>query len=89
MQSWQEAAQRATDEGFRPGAIAETSDGIIVHLISSPYAVDGSLIILGRTNPRDATTWRACRVDDLEIVSHSPTPGGDANSSSPEPTHES
>lgn len=67
MKTLFEELQRATDAGYRIGALSVTSDGVLVTLISYPYT-DGQVIkVLARTRPDDVSSWREFGIDELVV----------------------
>jgi hypothetical protein len=67
MKNLFEELRRAADAGYRIGAVAHTSDGIDVTLISFSYT-DGQVIkVLARTRPEDVSSWQEFEIDELAV----------------------
>lgn len=67
MKTLFEELRLATEAGYRIGAVAHTSDGIEVTLISFPYTDGTSIKVLARTRPDDVSSWREFEIDELAI----------------------
>jgi hypothetical protein len=81
MKSIFDELQRIADAGHRIGAVAVTSDGVEVTLISHPYTDGTSIKVLARTRPDDPSSWREFEVEEL-VVGRSGHPLSGTNRSS-------